>query len=74
MARRLLISVGFAADLRMSRLQRLDGLGSSVTDWEPNEPRWVLKSSGFAVGLKVCGAESEGWDCISGSAIADLEL
>ena len=64
------MSSGFA----VSRVQRLDGLGSSVTEWKPNEPHGLLKSSGFAVGLKVCGVESEGWDCISGSGLADLDL
>ena len=31
-ARRLLMSSGFAVDLRTSRVLRLDGLGSSVTE------------------------------------------
>ena len=30
----------------------LTGLGSSVTEWEPNEPRRFLKFSGVAVGLR----------------------
>ena len=68
------MSSGFAVDLRTSRVQRLDVLGSSVTEWKPDEPHGLLKSSGFAVGLKVCGVESECWDCISGSVFADLDL
>ena len=32
-ARMLLMSTGFAVDLRTFRVQRLDGLGSSVTEW-----------------------------------------
>ena len=56
-ARGLLKSSGFAFGLRASRVQRLNGLGSSVTGREPNEPRGLLKSFGFAVGLKVLFCE-----------------
>ena len=68
------MSSGFAVDLGTSRVQRLDRLGSSVTEWKPDEPHGLLKSSGFAVGLKVCGVEPEGCDCISGSGLADLDM
>ena len=68
------MSFGFAVDLRTSRVQRLDGLGSSVMEWKPHEPPRLLKSSGFAVGLNVCEVESKGWGCISRSGLADLDL
>ena len=53
-------------------MQRLNGPGSSVAEWDPNEPRGLLKSFGVAVGLKVCEVESQDWDCISRSGLADL--
>ena len=67
-ARRLLMSSVFAADLKTSRVQRLDGLGSSVMEWKPNEPRGLLKSSGLAV------ASARAGSCISRSGLADLDL
>ena len=78
---RLASVAGGEGPLRMSRFaikiwarRLLGGPGSSVTEWEPNEPRGLLKSSGFAVGLKACEVETEGWDCISRSGLADLDL
>ena len=55
-------------------MQGLDGPGSSVMEWELDEPRELLKSAGFAVGLKASGVKSEGWDFISRSGLAVLDL
>ena len=68
------MSSGFAVDSRTCRVQRLDGLGSSVKERKPKEPHGLLKSSGFAVDVEVCGVESEGCDSISGSGLADLDV
>ena len=73
---RLLMSSGFAVDLRTSRVQRLDGLGSLVTEWKPNEPLGLLMSSGFAVDLRSVGSGPRdgiaSWDPVLPISICDL--